>query len=105
MIGEVCRLETPPSSLCRLFFIHVTVGLTNFHHAGIIYISRIPPHMVSNSWLACCTLYHGLAPPWTTPEAACCAVQKPQKLRHMLSVHGEVTRLYLAPEGDGPLTR
>ncbi|BDA42668.1 Pre-rRNA-processing protein esf2 [Coccomyxa sp. Obi] len=35
---------------------------------GIVYISRIPPHM------------------------------KPQKLRHMLSQHGEVGRVYLAPE-------
>ena len=25
--------------------------------------------------------------------------QKPQKLRHMLSQYGEVSRLYLAPEG------
>lgn len=35
---------------------------------GIIYLSRIPPHL------------------------------KPQKLRHMLSQHGEISRLYLAPE-------
>ena len=26
-------------------------------------------------------------------------LQKPQKLRHMLSQHGEISRLYLAPEG------
>lgn len=35
---------------------------------GVIYISRIPPHL------------------------------KPQKLRHMLEQHGEIGRLYLAPE-------
>ncbi|EIE24653.1 hypothetical protein COCSUDRAFT_14459, partial [Coccomyxa subellipsoidea C-169] len=35
---------------------------------GIVYISRIPPHM------------------------------KPQKLRHMLSQYGEIGRIYLAPE-------
>ena len=26
-------------------------------------------------------------------------MQKPQKLRHILSQHGEISRLYLAPEG------
>lgn len=27
-------------------------------------------------------------------------LQKPQKLRHMLSQYGEMGRIYLAPEGD-----
>ena len=32
-------------------------------------------------------------------------MQKPQKLRHMLSQHGEISRLYLAPEGANSPTR
>ena len=37
----------------------------------------------------------------TICEVRC--VQKPLKLRHMLSQYGEIGRLYLAPEGKAPL--
>ncbi|KAK9816728.1 hypothetical protein WJX72_004286 [[Myrmecia] bisecta] len=40
----------------------------SYNRRGVVYISRIPPHL------------------------------KPQKMRHMLSQYGEVTRVYLAPE-------
>lgn len=36
------------------------------------------------------------------PPGARHSVQKPQKLRHMLSQHGEIGRVYLAPEGKAP---
>ena len=39
-----------------------------------------------------------------TLAAVYCVWQKPQKLRHMLSLHGEVTRIYLAPEGERGLS-
>ncbi|EFN50823.1 hypothetical protein CHLNCDRAFT_11893, partial [Chlorella variabilis] len=42
-----------------------------YDRRGIVYISRIPPHL------------------------------KPQKLRQMLEQHGEIGRLYLAPEDPG----
>lgn len=43
----------------------------DYNKRGIVYLSRIPPHM------------------------------KPQKLRHLLSQYGEIGRIYLAPEDPG----
>ncbi len=37
---------------------------------------------------------------WLTHRV--CEVQKPQKLRHLLSEYGELGRVYLAPEGVEP---
>jgi ESF2/ABP1 family protein len=42
---------------------------------GLIYLSRIPPHM------------------------------KPEKVRHLLSQYGEIGRIYLVPEGTGIFLR
>jgi ESF2/ABP1 family protein len=68
---------------------------------GIIYISRIPPHMVS-------VCRRGLLLDSRVGACACCSIpaapllatapQKPQKLRQMLEQYGEVGRVYLAPE-------
>lgn len=78
--------------------------------AGILYISRIPPHLVRepthypkwHSTNACCSAgYVSCSSQEVTPWFChhLLSLQKPQKLRHMLSQHGEISRLYLAPEG------
>jgi hypothetical protein len=78
-----------------------------YEKKGVVYISRIPPHLVrgNRSWDAASTcvlraMICMLLPPHmllhTLPILH--ALQKPQKLRQLLEEHGEVGRLYLAPE-------
>ena len=69
---------------------------------GVVYISRIPPHLVRGV-----TSNTRGARGWPAVVSACrsrplslsCRLQKPQKLRQMLEEHAEIGRLYLAPEG------
>ena len=67
--------------------------------AGIVYISRIPPHMVRSSLRCARNICHAVAAFASALTRAFLALQKPQKLRQMLAQHGEVSRIYLAPEG------
>jgi hypothetical protein len=67
---------------------------------GVVYLSRIPPHLVSGGW--CMQVWCRLAascaqllPPASLP-------QKPQKLRQLLQQYAEIGRVYLAPEGAPP---
>ena len=67
--------------------------------AGVIYINRIPPHMVCTQcyyWSAVAGCRNLSAP----EMLKLLRVQKPQKLRHLLSQHGKIARIYLAPEGQ-----
>ncbi len=68
---------------------------------GVVYVSRIPPHMVRSickhlnvpeavSSMAACKHSH------STPAAQ---LQKPQKMRQLLEHYAEIGRIYLAPEG------
>jgi hypothetical protein len=69
-----------------------------YNKRAIIYISRIPPHMVRMHAAEFGTSSFG--PHHLYLQRRVCHLQKPQKLRHMLSQHGEIGRLYLAPEGE-----
>lgn len=65
----------------------------SYARRGVIYISRIPPHMVHKQFSlldsACCT---------RACQISTC-LQKPQKLRHLLEQYGAIGRVYCAPEG------
>ena len=68
--------------------------------AGVVYMSRVPPHMVrekEREWMGKGTRFFTRRPsqPFTPPSS-----QRPQKVRHILSAHAEIGRIYLAPE-DG----
>lgn len=73
---------------------------------GIIYISRIPPHLVSVKFscmpppqIASLLVIFATVRHNSQSYPTCVLLQKPQKLRHMLEQHAEIGRVYLAPEG------
>lgn len=70
-----------------------------YDRRGIVYISRIPPHLVRLR-----AVWRPAWSPWfwllTAPRP--CALQKPQKLRQLLEQYAEIGRVYLAPEGAPP---
>ena len=79
-----------------------------YEKRGVVYISRLPPHLVRSIL----QMHRAAAPPpaliptaqvldvLLTPDLIIPCLQKPQKLRHLLEQHATLGRLYLAPEGE-----
>ena len=67
-----------------------------YEKRGIVYVSRIPPHMV-RLFTQLLTSLQCLDPDSYAP-----LIQKPQKLRQLLEQYGSIGRLYCAPEGGHP---
>ena len=70
-----------------------------YERRGIVYISRLPPHLVRFKLHSRMHAWSTFAP-FTTHKPPFGNMQKPQKLRHMLEQHGSLGRIYLAPEGE-----
>lgn len=69
---------------------------------GIVYISRIPPHLVRAERGSEDRRRMLLSRHPGHPFCSVCPLQKPQKLRQMLEQYAEIGRVYLAPEGAPP---
>ena len=67
---------------------------------GVVYLSRIPPHLVSGGW--CMQVWRRLAASCAQLLPPAFLPQKPQKLRQLLQQYAEIGRVYLAPEGAPP---
>ncbi len=69
---------------------------------GVVYISRIPPHLVRAERGSEDRRRMLLSRHPGHSFCSVCPLQKPQKLRQMLEQYAEIGRVYLAPEGVPP---
>ena len=69
-----------------------------YQKRGIVYVSRIPPHMVRHAaGMHLFDVFSDAHPDLCAPQ-----LQKPQKLRQLLWQYGSIGRLYCTPEGRHP---